>query len=209
MSKLKQHLLAIGTAVLFILFAAASKVNKIHYGAFQYHNSVEDKSDTRNYIVKNDGTKIYGDKISWKSGLIVKDQIKIDDQKFKISEVRGYQYDQTYHGRFKNEYIKRIVHGKINVYVRFSTDTYTTTDANGFSRTRTTTSSYQYSQVGEDGEMKPLAGQGDIKKVVADCPLAVEMASLSNGQMRRAIKKNHNYLNEIFEVYNNDCKPVR
>ena len=205
MPKLKQHLVTLATALLFILFAAASKVNKIHYGAFHYDNMVEDNA-SGNYLVKNDGEKIPGGKISWKSGLLVKDQIKIDDQKFKISEIRGYREGSQYWGRLKNVFIKRIVHGKINVYVQFKEESSTYTDGAGNTHTRNYTASYQYSQIGEDGPMEPLAGQGDIKKLVADCPIALEMASLSNGKMRRAIKKNRNYLNDIFDVYNNGCK---
>ena len=205
MPKPKQHLFAICTALFFILFALASKVNKIHYGAFNYGNQVEDRSDTKNYIVKNDGTKIYGEKISWKSGLIVKDQIKIDDQKFKISEIRGYQYDGVFHGRLKNEYIKRIIHGKINVYVQFTQVSTSTTDMNGHTRYSSYTRTDQYGQVGDDGPMIGLAGQKDIKKLLSDCPLAVEMVSLSNSKMRKAIKKNRNYMNEVFDVYNNGC----
>ena len=207
MPKLKQYLVTISTVLLFILFAAASKVNKIHYGAFHYNNLVEDPRESGNYLVKEDGTKIPGTKITWKSGLLVKDQIKIDDQKFKISEIRGYREGAEYWGRLKNVYIKRIVHGKINVYVQFKEESTSYSDANGNTHTRNYTASYQYSQIGESGPLEPLAGQGDIKKLVADCPLALEMASLSNGKMRRAIKKNRNYLNDIFDVYNNGCKP--
>ena len=208
MKKTTKNLLSGTCLIVFSLFALSSAVNKIHYGAFNYGNRVEDPSDTKNFLVMNDGTKVYGEKISWKTGLIVKDQIKIDDQKFKISEVRGYQTSQTYYGRLKHTYIRRIVHGKINVYVEFTDVTTTTTDHSGFTHTSHYTRTDQYAQKGEDGPMVALAGQTEIKDLVASCPLAFEMADKSNRDIRRSIKKNRDYLNNIFDVYNSGCKPL-
>ena len=204
-----RNLLSIAAVIFFVMLALASAVNKIHYGAFNYHNKVEEKSTEGNYLVKNDGTKIHGRKIDWKSGVVVKDQIKIDDHKFKISEIRGYRNGDIFYARKGNEYIKRIVHGKVNVYVEFTEVTSTSTDNQGRMRTKTYTRTDQYGQKGENGNLVPLAGQKEIKELLSDCPLAVEMASLSNSQMRKAIKKNPNYLNSIFDVYNNNCKAVK
>lgn len=209
MKNITRQLLSAAIVTLFLLMAIASKVNKIHYGAFNYNNMVEPASEQGDYLELNDGTRIHGNKIKWKSGLLVKDQIQADDQKFKITEVKGYYQGGIYYGRLGKEYIKRIVHGKLNVYVQFTEVTTTSTDNNGYMRTRTYTRTDHYVQQGDDGKMMGCAGQEDIRKFVADCPLSVEMANLSNSKMRKAIRKNGNYLNEIFEVYNNDCKPVR
>ena len=205
--KLK-NLLSFFVIAVFVMMGLASKVNKIHTGAFQYETSKEDDLEQGNYLVKNDGTKVFGTNIKWKSGLFVKDKIGIDDQVFKINEIRGYKTGNKFFGRIDNEYVKRIVHGKINVYVVFSQGSYMTTDGNGHSRMHNYTRATHYAQTGEDGEMTVFAGQADIRKLVAGCPLAVEMASLSDRKTRKAIKKNRHYLNDIFEIYNNDCKPV-
>jgi len=204
----RKNLLSVLVITVFVFLGLGSAVNKIHMGAFEYDTSKEEKSEQGNYIVKNDGTKVYGTKIKWKSGLFVKDRIGIDDHVFKINEVRGYQDGKTFYGRLGNEYIKRIVHGKINVYVDFTRETRTTTDATGHMHTSSYTRTDHYAQVGEDGELHEFGGQKAIRKLVADCPLAVQMASLSNHKMRRAIRKNRHYLNSIFETYNNDCKAV-
>ena len=92
----KKNLFSFCAVIAFVILALASKVNQIHYGAFNYSNRVEDRTENKNYLVKNDGTKIYGESISWKTGLLVKDQIKIDDQKFKISEILGYRNGDTF-----------------------------------------------------------------------------------------------------------------
>jgi hypothetical protein len=203
---MRKQLLSVCILFVFIFLAIASKVNKMHYGAFNYSNNVEDPSEKGNYLEKNNGEKIYGNKISWKTGLLVKDQIKIDDNKFSLSEIKGYRQGNIFYARRGHDYIKRIVHGKINVYVQFTQVTQTSTDRSGFSRTRTYTRTDQYAQKGDDGPMVVMAGQKDIIKMVSDCPLAVQMADISNSKMRKAIKKNPNYLNSIFDVYNNGCK---
>src|SRR3569832_1677575 len=106
---MKKQVLSFSVIALFGLLALASTVNKMHYGAFNYNNLVEDKKERKNYVELNDGTKVFGDQISWKSGLLLKDQIRIDDQKFKMSEVRGYRQGLTYFGRLNGVFIKRIV----------------------------------------------------------------------------------------------------
>lgn len=203
---MKKQLLSFTVLLVFIFLALASTVNKIHVNAFNYGNKVEEPSEKGNYLVKTDSTKIYGDKIGWKSGALVKDQVKIDDQSLGFSEVRGYMKDNVYYGKKGNEFIQRIVHGKINVYVQFTLVTSTSTNSRGAMSTRTYTRTDHYAQVGEDGEMIGLAGQKQIKQVVSDCPLAVSMADISDSEMRKAIKKDRNYLNSIFDVYNNGCK---
>ena len=206
---MNKNLLSLMAVIVFVFLGLASAVNKMHYGAFNYNNKVEGKSGEGNYVVKNDGSKIYGKKVEWKSGLILKDQIRIDDQKFKISEIRGYRDGDEFFGRKGNEYIKRIVHGKVNVYVEFTQVSSTNTDSQGRMRTRNYTRTDQYGQIGEDGKMVVLAGQKEIRELLSDCPLAVEMASLSNSQTRKALKKNPNYLNSIFDVYNNNCTAAK
>ena len=203
---MRKQLLSFAVLFVFIFLATASAVNKIHHNAFNYLNKVEEKSP-ENYLLKTDGTKVYGEKITWKSGMLVKDQIKIDDQKFAMDEIKGYMQKNIFYGKKGNEFIKRIVHGKINVYVQFTQVTSTNTNASGAMSTRSYTRTDHYAQMGDDGQMVNIAGQKDIKEMVKDCPLAVEMADLSNSKMRKAIKNDPNYLNSIFDVYNKGCKP--
>jgi hypothetical protein len=204
----RKNLLSICCVCFFIFLSLASAVNKLHYGAFNYSNRVEDPTEKSNYLEKNDGTRVYGEKIKWKSGLLVKDQIQVDNEKFPISEVRGYRTGDKFYGRYHGEYIQRIVHGRINIYVMFTQVTTTSTDHSGFTHTSTRTRTDHFAQKGEDGPFVAFGGQDAMKELVKDCPLAVQMAGLSNKKIRKAIKKDKNYLNSIFEVYNNNCRPV-
>lgn len=203
-----KNVYSIIAAGLFILIAAGSaKVNKIHCGAFSYAPSAEERSEKRNYVEMHDGTKVFGDDVSWKTGFLVKDQIRIDDQKFPIKDTRGYFSKGTYHIRFGSSYAKRIVHGKkLNVYYKEELITTTTTSPNGGVRTSTRVACFHYVQVGEKGELTPIANQKDIMEFVKDCPTSVEMIDKKNKAIRRSIRKDRLYLNNIFNIYNNDCK---
>ncbi len=189
-----------------MLIATASSVNKIHCGAFNYNSSGEDRNEGRNYVEKNDGSRIYGERISWQTGLIVKDQITIDGQKFRIKETRGYFSHGVYFGRIGSSYARRIVHGKLNVYYTEDMVTSTSTSSTGAMRTTTRNVCVHYAQIGDDGELSPIASQKDIKRYVQSCPKAVEMIDKSNSKIRKAIRRNRNYLNEIFITYNNGCQ---
>jgi hypothetical protein len=73
-------------------------------------------------------------------------------------------------------------------------------------RTRTSTRATHYAQVGEGAPLEAISGQKPIIKLVQDCPLALELADKSDKQIRKAIRSDRNYLNHIFEIYNNGCK---
>lgn len=206
MTKTKRHVLSFSGIFLFLLLATASQVNKIHTGAFNTNVQVEERADEGTYLVKNDGTRINGDKIMWQDGLLLKKKISIDGKEFKSSEIRGYMRNKVYYGRLGSEFIPRVVHGKLNVYIQQSQDMQTSS-ATG--HTRMVTRSFHYVQRGENGPLIAMGSQKDMKNAVAGCPLAEALADKSNSQIRKAIKANPSYLNEIFETYNNDCKALR
>ncbi|MEO7486479.1 MAG: hypothetical protein ABIU77_05235 [Ferruginibacter sp.] len=74
------------------------------------------------YVIKKDGKKIVGSKISVPSIWNGKSNwIKIDDQKFEGDEVDAYQDKKASYARFGNEkggwlWVKQLKRGKINLY---------------------------------------------------------------------------------------------
>jgi regulator of RNase E activity RraB len=200
MKELKKKLLSVCTLVVFITLAMGSAVNKIHMDAFKMGNKVEDMNDRRNYLEKNDGTRVYGKKIIWQSGFLTKQKISIDKQDYKFSEIKGFRTEDKYYGISDGEYIPRVVHGKLNVYLK-KTEHYIV-------GSNPKTSFNYYLQKGDNGAMIIMVKNDDLKKAVADCPLAASMIDKSNKQLRKSIRKDHNFLNSVFDVYNNDCKPV-
>ena len=198
---MKKNLLSGASVILFMFLAMASGVNKIHYNAFNYKNLVENETDNRDYVVKNDGTKIYGNQVNTSKGFFSKTQIQIDNQKFKTSEIKAFYHDGFFYNNIENEFAQRIVHGKINVYVQFTRVQFD----NG---RNSYISTYHYAQRGENGKFTAFGDQESMKKLVSDCPLSVNMINLSNSQLTKAIKKDPNYLNKVFEIYNNNCQKV-
>jgi hypothetical protein len=206
--KFRKHSLSVLAIVAFFFIAIASKVNKIHGNAFSTNVGIEE-ADERNYVVLHDGSRVIGSEIKKKSPLFGKTSIIIDDQKFPVKDVRGYMSEGMYwknHG--SHGFMRRLVHGKLNVYQETYQVSETSTSTNGMMRTTSRTRYRHYVERGENGPLTLIANQKDIRKAVEGCPLAVEMANLPDRKIRRAIRANSHYLNEIFEIYNNDCKPI-
>ena len=194
--------------IFVILAVGSSSTFALTAGSFNLKTRVEEEKDKRNYLLKDDGTRVYGKEVKWKSGFLTKDQVSIDDQKFKINEIRGYREDDVFYGRLGIKYIRRIVQGKINVYYDISEHSTTTTDHNGQTRWKTTYRTDHYIQWGEDGPLKRIDRIDDIKNLLKDCPLSIQMIDMKPSKLRKEIKKDRDYLNMVFEVYNNNCKPV-
>jgi len=198
--KFTKQTLSVLAIAAFFLMAVASTTVKIQTNQFSSKTAPEDKVEST-YLVLNDGSHVTGKKITWTAGVILKDQIKIDNQKFKFAEVRGYMQNGIYRKRSGSDFLDRLVHGKINIYRDISHITTTSGHSN--------TPFIHYMQRGENGPLIIIANKKNIKEAVSDCPLSLELASLSDREMKKALKSNGRYLNEIFEVYNNDCKPLR
>lgn len=201
------HAFVLTTSVLAcFLLASCGSINKIHCGAFAELPRGED-NENRNYVELATGEKVYGNKITYTSGFLSKNQVKVDDNKYPNKEVNGFYHDGKYTLVYKGNSFDRIVHGKLNVYYtsNWVTDTHTSMNTNV-----TTTSTRMvcafFVQVGDRGPLKQIGGQKDIKEFVKDCPKAWDMANKSNKEIRRAIRADHFYLNEIFITYNDGCK---
>jgi hypothetical protein len=193
------------TLLVFLMFAISCNVYKFRCGSFNTEDLKDESENSSNFILKNDGTKVYGDKITYQYGVLLKKEITIDEQKFSSAEVRGYHAKGVYYGRIGGKFVKRIIHGKLNVYVEELM-------TNKYYAEKFTTSNSQcshYVQKGETGNLVMITSQKDIMQFVGDCQKAVEMINLSAGKIRKAIKQDDNYLNKIFENYNaKDCGMV-
>jgi len=208
--KQNKNFLSLLTLIAFGLLAVASGgPPSLQFNSFYRENGIENDTEQATYLVKNDGTKVYGKKINWQGGAILKDQIKIDDQKFPSKEIRGFKRDTVYYGRLGYSFIKRVVHGKLNIYYDVVTGTSTSTDSQGNIRSRNTSTTVFYAQQGEKGEMIRLYDIEDIKKLVEDCPLAASMVDIHKKQLKKELKNDRQYLTKLINIYNNDCRPVK
>ncbi len=199
-----KHFYSVIACAFFLIIAAASgKVNKISCGSFSQYNTGEDFSEKRNYVELVDGTKIYGERITWTGGLLPKDQIKIDGAKYAIKETRGYFKGGSYYGALKDGYAKRIVHGsRINVYYTEDMHSNTSIESDGRTKVTRSTVCLHYAQK-DNGPLEPIANKEDIQKLVADCPAAYALVDEKDKVIRKAIRKDPMYLNNVFITYNN------
>lgn len=209
-----KHLLSGLCLVVFTLLATSSGMFKgmknNTFGKFNTNNIVEDTTDKRNYLVMADGAKMYGNKITWKSNLLGKPQVTIDDNKYKVDEVKAYMDNGVYYLKREGKtiFMRRIIHGKINVYVAWESRTSHYTDKYGIHETTYTVELNLFQKGGDDEKVWYMTAQKNIEDAVRDCPIALEMIQKEPKEMRELVKKDKNYLNEIIETYNNNCKPV-
>lgn len=131
------------------MLTISCNVYKFRCGSFNTEDLKDESGNSRNFILKNDGTKVYGDKITYQYGALLKKEITIDKQTFNSAEVRGYQAKGVYYGRVGGRFVKRIVHGKLNVYAEELM-------SNKYYAEKFTTSTSQclhYVQKGETGDL--------------------------------------------------------
>ncbi|MFN0188094.1 MAG: hypothetical protein ACKVQV_05275 [Bacteroidia bacterium] len=179
--------------VLFFIFIALSSSRWRGPGSYYRDDKVEDNSDTRNYYVKNSGEKVFCGKVEYNSRMLRKDVVEVDGQELNTSEVLGYRFQDKYFGRINGRYVRRIIHGKINIY---------------FVDVNTSNSSYTayYSQVGEKAPLVQIFQVEDLLNLVNGCKISTDMINKKARELKRALKEDPKYFNKIFEIYNNGCK---
>ena len=207
---MKKNLLSIAAVILFMFLAMAT--GNYHPNAIWIKNLIEDNTDKNNYIIKNDGTKIYGKEILDRTFFSTR-KLKIDDQKFSKSDIKGYVQNGSYFTRLdknskkyadSDNYAKRVIHGKLNVYV-LTFDIEIRDDNN---RSHTRTGHALYLQKGDDGAIIATPNSIDAKKFIRDCPLSSKMLNMSESKILQEIGKDPDYLIKVFEIYNNNCQKV-
>ena len=200
----KQNLFSLTACIFFIYLAFACKSsNKLWCGSMI--TNVEADSEPENFVIFNDGTKITGENISYQTGAFVSDQIKVNNEKYPIADTRGFKANGIFYGRVGNNYAKRIIAGKINIYYREKTVVSTTTDASGRTKTRTSLDCLYYYQVGDTGILEEFYKYNTIRELIQGCTKAAAMMDKSDNEIKKILKDDSGYLNSVFETYNS-CK---
>ncbi len=184
------------------IITASSALNISDYIYNSIGDAVEYEYGTDvNFYVKNDGTKVLfqvNKSIERTNALLIYKKFEIQGATTPYLEVKGYLYKGVFYERVKAEgtYGKRIVHGnKINIY---RVEVGTRPENMGYN---------YYSQQGENGELQLLSSEDDIRKLVADCSLSVDIVNKGSLGLQKT-EGNRNYLNKAIKVYNNNCKPL-
>src|SRR5689334_5025062 len=158
------RLLSLLTFLIFVVLTNSCKVvGEFNSESFDSNRYPENIEDMRPYVEMNDGSKVFGKGISIKNS-----DVTIEDKKFKNSEIRGFFNGTNYYATHKAQFIKRIVRGKINVYLETHPQKRT---KDGITHVAYTVVMY-FAQKGDDGKMEYIGTRDDISRLVADCPLA-------------------------------------
>ena len=133
-------------------------------------------------------------------------KLSLDGVKYPLFEVKAYKNRGTYYIRLDSGFIKRIIHGKINVYVLFDEET-GYVGYHGVTVKTHYSFSKHYAQRGENGPLILLANREVLVDLVKDCPLSVSMIGDEGyEQLKKGNKDDPDYLNNICNIYNNGCK---
>lgn len=150
----------------------------------------------KTYLELNNGNRIYGTKL--KSPLF-RNVTSIDGKEFQISEVRGYSYGGHYYLYFSNKEFLRLVEGYVSVYKMTEVVT------GGLNNSSKAVCNI-YAKKGPDGALTVIRFLSELKAFVKDCDAAYAMIDKSSKEVSKLLKKDHLYLNKVFETYNNNCK---
>jgi hypothetical protein len=130
MNNKSKHLLSFGAIILFAWMAVSSAGVLPFFVNFNVYNSesyIESSEDNRNYLLKNDGTKIYGEKVIWEDYYIDKTEIFLDNKAYPVSEILAFRKSpEKFYWKEGGNYYKKILDGKISIYFGMVNQSYTT-----------------------------------------------------------------------------------
>jgi hypothetical protein len=180
--------------LIFSAFAIASvTVKTAGTNNFLMTPQGEEEKDSSIYIVKNDGSRVYGKNIYIKDGSLLGKGILLDDVKYPISEIVSY-----WDGRFNafclkkwGFFIIRIVHGRINVYYKKKINNdpkYSWNEMIIF-----------FAQKDNSDDMPVISDTKDVRKLVSDCPEALAMLDDKN------FEPSNGGFTKVFMLYNSKC----
>ncbi len=180
------------------------------YEPFRYAlnvaNTVEDLTDKRDFVIKTDGEVVYGSKLEILSSVLAKNQYGISGKFFGASDIKAYKTENVFFIKLNNDFCRRIIRGKINVYVQFVQNSSTTSNYLGVITLKNFTTTHYFSQKGDNGKFIELTDEKSVKFAVQGCKKAEQLADLTFLKMDEAVKNDLNYINRIFEIYNRNCE---
>jgi len=158
----------------------------------QQTNAVEGKG--KEFVDLVDGQRVYGDQVD--IGGSFRTIIIVDKVKYELNKVKDVQLNNKYYTKINNTLYLTIVRGeKISVYEK-GTEFYS-------NNTMTTSRNYYYSKNG--GKLVALYSLKDVAKAIGDCSATESVNKLTKESLKENMRKNHRFLNECFEKYNNEC----
>ena len=189
----KKYYLPIIMSIFFLFFIGCTVPHSATQSYVEQFTNAETGLGAISYLVLRDGDTVYG-KIKQPG---FSNKIYVNGQKFKKKQVK-YLYSHldlsVFHWIDKG-FGRRIITGKINVYIR--------TVYNG-----STYSSVVYLQKGDKAEPVEARSFDDFRKVVKDCPLALETINKGAEDLKMIFKNRNYFLSTAILIYNKGCEPI-
>lgn len=208
-----KNLLTFLSIIFFIVLALASHPLKnipSSVNAFAMKEVIDDQKDTGNYMIKFDGTKIYGKELSLPYGFGRIKGAYVDGISLNPNDIKGYRQDGIYYGRNGLDFIPRILYGKISIYKGKKTGGSKSSEVIPGPKT-TTYYNYDafYAEKNNDGRLIWIYNIIQVRELVKDCPKALEMVKVAKNNHWEIMKENPGYIIKILSVYNNNCNDVK
>jgi hypothetical protein len=178
---------------------ACGQINSLKCDYINHGINYINKSSEENFVEFSNGEKIHGKTIVWATGLLAKHEIEVDKKRYRIKETIRLLVNGISYYRVGNRYAKQIIKGTSNLYFL---ETFGNSPGPNGSSMRTQGCRY-FVQSGENGDLKELMKIKDFKKYVSKCSESAKMLNKSNAEIRKEIRKNNSFLNNVFIVY---CK---
>jgi len=155
------------------------------------------------FVIKTNGEKVAGKKISVPNGAGFSSRVKLDGQKYELDQLLNVQDRHAYYAKFNNLWVKQLKRGKINLY-------YFETSTSVMGSTPSAPTRYEYTQhfvfQKGDGPMQELS-KGAISEMLSDNREAQAKfdAQFHPGQkfLPKQLDKHPKVLFEVIDMYNN------
>jgi hypothetical protein len=191
----------LAAGIIFLL--SGCKTLKLECSSFNHQNSKVGISGS-NYLLLNDGSKVFGNEIKSAWGILTKDKVVIDGKLFLIKDVQGYYQDGIYYGRLGMDYIKRIIDGKLSLYSVEERVGVTNVVVNGIDGISLSVCSFYITNT-PNGQMKKIKTIEDIRKYLLSCPKALDALKKTDKEIKSSIQGDISFLNSVIETFNNGC----
>lgn len=154
-------------------------------------SNAETDHGSRSFILLRNGDTIYGNQKERFLG----SKTFVNDVPYKNKLIRNKFDLHFYFHRVKGGFARRIIRGKINVYSRHykkgEQDLYAI-----------------YLQKGEEAEPVEAKTFEDYRKLLRDCPLAIQTIDEELARKKRHLSQFTYFLSTAILIYNKDCKPI-
>lgn len=183
-------------AFISTLFSCSSSV-KLNCNSISKETTKDSASS--NYVELVDGDKVFGQTINRPNASF----IMIDNDRYDISEIKGYYENETYFLKYDKIFLERLIHGKISIYKSSKKISNTNLNSSADMDLHLIESCTFYAQKSNEASPIPITKPNLLFQWVQDCNSSATMINIDSKMLKKAIKKEPSFLNKVLSAYNN------